>query len=212
MAIIQDGILGAFTGRVGPVTGFKRNGINIMRTARSGKDKKITPGRAAQREKMKVCNAFTKPFCGTGFFSRTFPADGTSATGYSRATSAIMNLAVSGTYPEIVISYPDVLISRGQLPGAESASATLGEDENITFTWENNSGKGTAKGKDKVILVAYFPQMRQVLFTIGAATRADKLATLETKSMKGAAAETWIGFLSNDEKIASDSVYCGSLE
>jgi hypothetical protein len=29
--------------------------------------------------------------------------------------------------------------------------------------------------------------------------------------MQGLAAETWIGFLSNDEKDASDSVYTGKV-
>jgi hypothetical protein len=212
MAKIAEGILGAFIGRVGPVSGYRRNGQNIMRTASSGKDTKITAGRLAQREKMKVCNDFTRPFCGQGFFNRTFPSYGAAGTGYSRATSAIMNLAITGTYPATSISYPDVLISRGQLPSVQSATAMVNEEGNTVFTWTDNSEMGTAKPSDKVILVAYFPETRQVGFSIGIATRANDTAVLETKMMQGLSAETWIGFLSKDEKNASDSVYCGRID
>lgn len=219
MAKIAEGILGAFIGRVGPVSGYRRNGQNIMRTASSRKDTKITPGRLAQREKMKVCNDFTSPFCGKGFFNRTFPAYGTTGTGHSRATSAIMNLAITGTYPHISISYRDVLISRGQLPAVESATAMVNEEGNTVFTWTGNSEMGTAKPSDKVILVAYFPETRQqgcdkrqVSFSIGEATRAEGTAVLETKMIKGPTVETWIGFLSKDEKNASDSLYCGRID
>jgi uncharacterized protein DUF6266 len=226
MAKIEEGILGAFVGRVGPVSGYRRNGQNIMRTASSGKDTKITPGRLAQREKMKVCNDYTRPFCGKGFFNRTFPAYGTTGTGHSRATSAIMNLAITGTFPLISISYPDVLISRGQLPTVQSATAMVNEEGNTVFTWTGNSEMGTAKPSDKVILVAYFPETRQegvdagrvgldtrqVCFSIGEATRAEGTAVLKTKMIKGPTVETWIGFLSKDEKNASDSVYCGKID
>jgi hypothetical protein len=76
MAKVPEGILGGFIGRVGPISGYRRNGVNIMRTARSRKDKKITPGRLAQREKLKVCNGFTWAFSGTGFFAKSFPSFG----------------------------------------------------------------------------------------------------------------------------------------
>jgi hypothetical protein len=212
MAKVSEGILGGFIGRVGPVSGYRRNGVNIMRTAKSQKDHKITPGRLAQREKLKVCNEFIFPFCRTGFFNKTFPSSAAGGTGYSRATSAIMNLAITGTFPNTVISYPDVLISRGQLPSAQNASATLNEEGNTVFTWTDNSDMGTAKAIDKVILVAYFLKGRHVIFKIGSATRSVGEAVLETKALKGRTAETWIGFLSNDEKNAADSVYTGTVE
>jgi len=72
MAEIKNGILGAFTGRVGPVSGYTRNGRNIMRSAASTVRDKATPGRLAQREKIRICNAFINAFSGTGIQKR-FP-------------------------------------------------------------------------------------------------------------------------------------------
>jgi hypothetical protein len=211
MAKIPDGILGALIGKIGPVSGYRRNGENILRTAHSRGIIKATPARTAQREKIKVCNEFTKAFAGTGFFNRTFPAHGSSGTGYNRATSAIMNLAISGNLPYTTLNYSEVLISKGILPPAASAVASATTEGNIYFKWNDNSENGTAKPNDKAIFVAYFTGIRQVIFSIGDATRRQGHAFLRCEHMKGLTAETWIGFLSNDEKNASNSLHTGRL-
>jgi hypothetical protein len=212
MATITNGILGPFSGIVGTVSGYSRNGKNFMRSRRRKTSSRMTPRRLAQQQKIKVCNEFTSPFSGTGFFAKTFPAYGHSGTGFNRATSAIMNLAIVGTYPDTAIDYAKVLISKGPLPAAVNASAVADTDKNILFRWEDNTGTGTAKANDKVILVAYFPDVKKAFFTIGAAMRKDGEALLKTTQERGKMAETWMGFLSNDEADAADSVYCGRLD
>jgi hypothetical protein len=44
-----------------------------------------------------------------------------------------MNLAITGTYPDMIISYPLELISKGPLPASEKASAAICETGNILF-------------------------------------------------------------------------------
>lgn len=212
MAKIPEGILGGLIGKVGPVTGYRRNGQFLIRSAGRRRDKNNTPARMAQRQKIKVCNDFTRAFSGTGFFSKSFPSYGDTGTGYNRATSTIMNLAITGSYPHTAVSYPLVLISKGPLPGAENATASVNTEGNISFTWTDNTGTGTAKANDKAVLVAYFPEIKQVVYNIGTATRGDMNATLITSQMRGLIAETWTGFLSDDEKNASNSVYTGTIE
>lgn len=211
MAQLTNGILGPFIGTASNVTGYMMNGKNFVRTRRRKSAAPKTPKRLAQQQKIKVCNVFTKPFCGTGFFNKTFPAYESGGTGFSRATSAIMRLAIMGTYPDFVISYPLALISRGSMPPAENAAATRTPEGNLLFNWTDNSCTGTAKRNDKVVLVAYFPNVNQAVFSIGDAERADCGASLETHTMQGYTAETWIGFLSNDENDAANSVYAGKI-
>jgi hypothetical protein len=212
MGILTSGITGDVTGRVGSVTTYMRNGQNIVRAAHTNNNPKATPARLAQREKIKVCNDFTRAFSGTGFFNKTFPAYGTGSTGYNRATGAIMNLAITGTYPGTRLDYKEVLVSKGPLPAPAGATAIADEAANIVFSWTDNSGNGTAKANDLVILVAYFPELRQAIFSIGSAQRADCDALLKTQVLKGFTAETWMGFLSSDEQNASNSGYCGRVE
>jgi hypothetical protein len=209
MAKIPEGVIGALIGRVGPVSGYLRNGENILRSAHSRSDRKVTPARTAQRAKIKICNDFTRAFSGTGFFNRTFPSAAGCGTGYNRATSAIMNLAITGNFPDTRIDYLNILISKGALPPPEKAAASINGDENIFFNWEDNTGNGTAKSDDKVIMVAYFPGLNQAVFSIGNGCRGDGHSSLNIYGMKGYAAETWLGFLSSDEKNASCSSYSG---
>src|ERR1700687_1899649 len=195
MAILSQGILGPVVGRTGPVVSYIRFGQNITRSMSDSRKNRIeTPKRKAQREKIRVCNEFTKAFTGKGFFNKSFPAYGDTGSGYNRVTSAIMNLAIVSN-PETVLVYPKVLISKGPLPSVDYATALVNEDDNILFTWTDNTGTGTAKENDAAILVAFFPGTKQAVYKFSEATRKDGEAMLETDSIKGAA-ETWIGFLS----------------
>ena len=211
MARIPSGVLGALIGKAGPISGHIRNGENIIRTAAKRKDPKITPLRTAQRQKMRICNDFTRSFAGSGFFNRTFPAYGNKGTGYNRATSALLNLAITGNCPNTALYWPGVLISKGPLPAALNANAEHDEEGNILFTWEDNSGFGTAKENDKVVVVAFFPDTMKADFQIGNALRKEGQAVLKIKDVSGPVAETWIGFLSEDERDAGDSVYGGRV-
>lgn len=212
MARISNGILGEFTGRAGNVSGYVRHGQNFLRSLPRKSNKSMGPKRLAQQQKIKVCNAFTTAFTGTGFFNTTFPAYGATGSGYNRATSALMNKAIVGSYPDTAIAWPKVLISKGPLPYAEYAGVTRDDDGNIIFSWTDNSGTGTAKENDKVILVAWFPKLQQAIFNMDAARRSGCLATLAAAAFKGYDAETWIGFINHDGKDASDSVYTGSVQ
>lgn len=211
MAFIPYGITGQFIGSAGNVTGYVIHGKNFIRSKRRKSDKPMTAARLAQQQKIKVCNAFTAAFSGTGFLNITFPSYGRGGSGYNRATSALMNQAVTGSYPNLMLSWPKVLVSHGPLPAAEFAGVAAHADGTIFFNWTDNSGTGTAKPDDKVVLAAYCPSLKQVIVTSNAGYRKDCLASLAAKAFKGHAIETWIGFTSNDEKNAADSVYTGSL-
>jgi hypothetical protein len=212
MARMPDGILGGFVGRIGTVTGYIRNGQNIMRISTREKDHVQSPARTNQREKLKLCNEFVKPFVGTGFFTRSFPPYGNTGTGFNRAMGVVLNLGIYGNYPHLTLSYPDVLISKGVLPSAANAAAVVNAEGNIVFSWQNNSNAGTAKPTDKAILLAYFTGLGQIIYSFDTATRADETAILITSQLRGNTAETWLGFLSSDEKDAADSVYTGGVE
>lgn len=212
MAKNNAGILGAFVGTVGPVTGYVRNGQNILRSITSAVKYKYTPLRTEQLEKIKICNRFAKAFTGTGFFNKSFPAYGSNGSGYNRAISALLNQALDGSYSDIHLSYPQVLISKGKLPPAVHAAAVAMENTNIYFSFTDNSDTGTASANDKVILVAYAEVLKQAVFSLQAGLRKNCEAVLNAAALKGYGVETWIGFLSSDETNASNSVYTGNVQ
>lgn len=72
MGKLNNGITGDVTGRVANASFYIRNGQNIVRSAHSITNTKATPKRVAQREKLKICNDFTRAFSGTGFFNNNW--------------------------------------------------------------------------------------------------------------------------------------------
>jgi hypothetical protein len=210
MAILTKGILGEVIGKTGPVVSYMRFGQNITRSKGSTRKNRIdTPARKIQRQKIKVCNDFTQAFSGTGFFNKSFPAYGHTGSGYNRATSSIMNLAII-TNPDVAIQWPKVLVSKGPIAPVNHASALVNDEGNIAFTWTDNSGDGTAKKNDKAILVAYFPESQEAVFSFSDAERKDGTALLIAGTIKGTV-HTWLGFLSADEANVANSVYTGEL-
>jgi hypothetical protein len=211
MAKNNSSILGTFVGTVGPVTGFIRNGKNILRTSTSAMKDRGSARQLAQREKINACLPFVKAFSGSGFLNKSFPAYGHGGTGYNRAVSALMSLALAGSYPGIELNYREVLISKGRLPEAQGATMVKKANSILQFSFIDNSTVGMASPGDTIILVAYAPSLQQAIFTLHAGLRKDKKVTLNVAALKGHTVETWIGFLSKDELDASDSVYTGKV-
>jgi hypothetical protein len=212
MATTNSSVFGAFIGTIGPVTGFMRNGKNVLRTSTSSIENKRTHLQLAQREKIRLCIAFVKVFSRTGFLNKGFPAYGQNNTGYNRAMSALMSLAVTGGYPEMQLNYKETLISKGRLPGAQSTKLVKKANNILQFSFADNSTDGIASPDDTIILVAYAPDLQQAVFTLNGGYRKDKIVTLNVAALKGRVVETWIGFLSKDEQDASDSVWVGRVQ
>ena len=109
------------------------------------------------------------------------------------------------------LNYQQVLISKGRLPGAQNAKATI-KNGVIHFSFADNSTDGIAAADDTIILGCLLRQnLQQAIFTLYGGFRKDKKAVLNVAAFKGYTIETWIGFLSADEKDASDSVWAGRM-
>lgn len=210
MATLPQGILGSPIGKLGPVTGYIRNGRNVLRTSRNNGTPVTTPARVAQREKIRICNEFTRAFSGTGFFNTTFPAYGHTGNGYNRATSCMMNLALTGQYPNQKLMWEKVMIARGPLPTAEEALATSLSAGEIQFYWADNSDQGTARFDDVAILVVYSPSLKKAVFTLNSGERHDREAVLNAAPLTGQIVATWMSFLNRTGDVA-DSVFCGMV-
>ncbi|MEO6135399.1 MAG: DUF6266 family protein [Ginsengibacter sp.] len=210
MAIAKEGILGMAVGKVGPVSGYRRYGQNILRTARNNGVVKSTAPRVAQREKIKICNDFTGAFTGTGFFNKTFPAYGHTGSGFNRATGCLMNLALVGSFPDQRLVWEKVLIARGPLPSAENAAAIPSSGSQIQFSWSDNSGDGTARKEDTVIVVAYCPDLKQAVFSLNAGSRSAGNASLPVSPFENLTVATCVAFINKDGDV-SDSVFSGMV-
>ena len=212
MAKIPFGILGPFSGTIGPVVGSKWKIKDTMRSARSAskRDKNPTPDQAKQRTKF----GFTSHFLGGlgPLVKNSFRELSTDKTGFQCAVSYNVCNAVSGDDSGYTVHYEHVSLGRGTLPNAVLPEAKAGDTPgDIRFIWADNTGLGTAAANDTAIVVAYEPGVERWLYKKApAAKRADCSDVFNLPGLVGKKLHTWLLFISDNGK-ASDSVYTGEV-
>lgn len=207
MGTIKKGVLGGFSGKVGTVVGASWKGIDYIRSLPASVNNPRTEGQVAQRSKFTVALTFLRPII--SYLNVGFKPYANRQSAYNAAMSYNVNNAVMGTFPDFEIDYPNVLVSRGSLLGAEDASATAAAGS-ITFDWTNNSGVNDAKETDMAMPLAFNISKGQAVFKTNGAERSAETDVLTIPaSWTGDDVELYLGFVSKDGLLVASSVYLG---
>ncbi|MEP7108971.1 MAG: DUF6266 family protein [Ferruginibacter sp.] len=209
MGTISKGILGGFSGTVGTVVGGSWKGISYMRSRSAGRTNAPSQAQLEQQAKFAVGMKFVQPLA--GLLSLSFKSFADKMSGINNAFSYALKNAVTGSFPNYSIDYSLVLVSRGDLPNGANPAASAIADSIVTFTWTDNTKTGKAKTNDRALLVVYCPALNQVVYTTGSAARGSGTDTLAVSTFTGRRVETFIGFISQDGKDVSNSIYTGGL-
>ncbi|HLN72856.1 MAG: DUF6266 family protein [Methylococcaceae bacterium] len=193
MGQIFQGILGGFSGKVGTVIGYVRNGVSFMRGLSTGHTDANTPAQQEQRAKFSLVVNFLRPLA--ALLHTGFKTAESRMSGFNAAMSYNMEHAVKGLYPLLEIDYTKALVCRGLLPGALNAAADSVEAGKIDFTWNNNAWDAGADPLDKVVLVAYNAGLQKSVTEIGVATRASGSQSMTVPDIfTGDEVHCYIGF------------------
>jgi len=209
MGIISKGILGGFSGTVGNVVGGNWKGIDYMRSQSSKRTTANTPAQLSQQAKFAVAIKFVRSM--SGLLMISFRNNAIQMTGINNALSYTLKNAITGVYPAYSIDYSTALVTRGDLPNVVSPTAVASAASIVTFNWTDNTGLGKAKATDKAMLVVYCPSLNQSVYTTGSAARSAGTDAITASHFKGLAVETFIGFISDDGKDITNSIYTGSV-
>jgi len=205
MARISKGILGGVSGGIGTVVGATWKGIPYLRSKGERKKRIPTPAQQAQRLRFAVGMGFIRPL--SKLLETTFYNVAHEMTGINSALGYTIKHALVGEYPNYSIDYSHTMIARGDLPAAKNPSVIIDQNGIASFSWENNSGLGTAADTDRSILVAFCPQQKQGNYILSGSVRSSLSATLDISAFKDSEIFLWIAFISADGKEVSDSQY-----
>lgn len=209
MGTYNKGILGAFSGKVGPVVGASWRGKEVMRSLPKKGNRVASETQLLQRQKFTMVTDFLvgmKPIV-----KRYFGNDTGTKTRRNQAMSYLMREAVVFNDPDFEWDYAKVLVSKGDLLGmnAPTVDVTAGE---VTVMWTDNSLQGEAVADDKLVLVVYDPETKGVVYSLAAGERADEAAALAMPSyLEGATVHVWATFASADDKRYATSTYLGDV-
>jgi hypothetical protein len=197
----------AFTGSIGNMVGFCRNGKYFVRSKPVRRSKKTYPAQIVQQAKFSKAVKMVTSL--SPLLNYTIPAQ-KRMTGPNFVTSHILKHAIFGIYPDIWIDYSRVPVSNGTLQKASSADA-VSICGNLIFTWNNLLYDNTARENDKAVLIAYCEELNQSIYSIHSTVRSTGIATLSVNTFKGYEVQTWLAFKSENGKLTSNSTYTGSL-
>ena len=208
MGTIKQGILGGFSGKVGTVIGSSWKGISYMRGRAQNVKNPRTEGQMEQRSKFSLTLEFLKPI--TAYIRTGYKMYANKQTAFNAAMSYIVKNAVSGIYPNYMLDFSQVLVSRGTLTQPLNANAAMSAGK-VSVSWTDNSGQGDAQPIDVAMPLAFNTDKGEAVFSTNSATRADQLAELTFPAdWVGDTVEIYIGFISADGINVANSLYLGS--
>lgn len=146
MGVINQGILGGVSGRIGPVVGGSWKGISYLRGYQANVAQPNTAAQVAQKTRMATTVNLAKIFLAV-VIKPLNDRFAVRMSGYNLFVSRnIEHISSIGT-PD----FPSLVFSEGTLTGFDTLAGTsVGGSADVDFTWVDNSGTGTAQATDEV--------------------------------------------------------------
>ncbi len=208
MATIKQGINGPFSGGIGNAVGSLWKGIGCMRSYAAKISNPRTDLQQDHRQKIAVTMKFLRPL--TQFLNIGFKNYTDKMTAINAAMSYNYHNALQGTYPDNTIDYHNVLIARGPLTPALNQEVVSTVAGTVIFTWDDNSDEADASPLDKSLLVVYNQEKNQAVYFNGLTDRAELTQSVTVpNSFTGDQVHCYLGFITADGKLLSNSRYAG---
>ncbi|SMD14208.1 DUF6266 family protein [Pedobacter nyackensis] len=217
MARLKNGILGPLIGKIANLVGYVRLGQPVIRMeARKRKKKRVrSDAQKAVNLRFKIVKSFIAVI--SGFINVGYKLDvaGTTKIPENNAVSYHINEAVTGTYPDLVLDYSKVLISRGKLSGPLNPTVEL-EGDVLKFKWDVDPKSDWKRKRDQVMLLAYKTATHESDYIVSGARRFEgedelRVQIARHKNRKDDFLETYMAFISDDRQSISNSVYVGRV-
>ena len=204
MGIINQGILGGFSGKVGPIVGFRWKSNYYIRARAAKVSNPRTPKQQEQRGKFATAFSFLKtikPFIRIGYKEFT-----EKKSAFNAAMSYMLKKAITGDGKDIRIDFNRVLVSTGSLMPVFEGRTTVTKRK-MTFDWKDNSGMGNAEQDDTAMLLAYNKDKETAIYDTEAALRRDGHAGLVLPdNWEGDELAAYLSFCSADGNSVANSI------
>lgn len=209
MAIIRESPLGTISGKIGQIAGAKWKGINYVWVIPGSVANPKTDKQLTQRQKFAVTMHFLQPL--SEFLKTGFKAYAVKMSGINAAMEYNIKNALTGTYPNIAIDYPNALVARGNPASALNQVASSTVAGTVKFDWDDNSGEIGTDTADKTLLVVYNPSKNQAVTVDQLTERGDATQTVTVPaSFSGALVQCYMAFISADGTV-SNSAFAGAV-
>src|ERR1700733_7638084 len=159
MGKLLKGINGPFSGKVGTAVGYMWNDVAVIRSRPRKRRKPFSEQELNQQARFALWNQFLIPV--KGLLNISFAHLAYRMFGFHKGFSYNVKAAILGIRPDLSIDYPRVLLSRGDLAKAESATVSALSPHILQFNWIDQSGAGNARETDQVFVAVFSPEKKR---------------------------------------------------
>ncbi|RIA09717.1 hypothetical protein OE09_1563 [Flavobacteriaceae bacterium MAR_2010_72] len=210
MATFNNGPLGGFSGKLGPVVGSSWRGQNVLRTLPQSGTPHFSAAQLQQQQRLKLVQEFLGDI--KQLLSMTFGSTVAKHPPYNNAMSYHMKEALVTSSNGLAIHYPKVLIAKGELCPIEQPVLQRIAPETLSLTWRDNSDQGLAYATDELMVVAYSPLYKHFELVLHEAQRSDeRCEMIMPVAFEGLEIEFWATFYNGSKRIAATSRYLGCV-
>ena len=209
MATYNKGILGAFSGKVGPVVWANWRGKDVMRSLPKKSKRRASAIQMQQRQKFGMVSELLNGL--QPVIKRYYGSDGGLKTRRNQLMSYLLKEALLYNDPDFEWNFTKVLVSRGDLLGINAGSVSAVSGGILDFEWTDNSAQGEAEATDKLVVVVYEPTSKTTVYSLNAGSRDAEAAALALPDyLTGLAVHVWVLFAAVDDKRFATSTYLGT--
>jgi hypothetical protein len=209
MGKIKSGILGGFSGKVGPVVGGAWKGINYVRSSPVSVANPNTVAQAGQRTKFSTVVEIGKALLGT-IVQPFWNPIAQKMSGFNDFVKSNIDAAIAAGG----VTWANLKISRGALQPVAAITCVSDDSSNShVISWVVNSGTGNALAGDVTIAAIYNRTQDYWVPSVGAQSRGFGSCTIvDNKAQVGDAIEAYLGFhRANDNSLCSDSKHVSTV-
>lgn len=210
MGTYKKGILGAFSGTVGPIVGASFRGKDVMRSRPKKSSKPATLPQIIQRAKFAKTIQFLTP--AKAIIAEYYGSPSGSKSRFNLAMSYHITVAISYLNNEAVVDYTKVVYSKGSLLPPQNLMCESISNAQLKLTWIDNAAQGEAKATDQMMVIVINELTQDYEFFLNVATRNEaSFGLILPAYLTGASVYVYAFMVSADGKINSTSQELGKF-
>lgn len=173
MGKIKQGILGGYSGKVGPTTGSSWKGINIVKSRPVSVAYPGTAAQVSQTSKMTGIVAFAKQILAV-WVKPLWDRFAVQSSGYNQFVKANIANFVNGAFPAV----GDLVMSQGSMLSNPCTATPANPAASVTVTWENDAISDPLALNTDVAYVIIVDDAGNYLGSSSDGTRVDETSTV----------------------------------
>lgn len=211
MGKLNDSLLSGSYGRTGRLVVANVAGTEILRIRPKKRTTASTPNQMIVQQRMKLCYDFISSY--KAFAKKHFGVKVGMRSCYNLAITNLLNaFKIDFATLQITPDYQEIFFAKGGLLAPVITGLAAPALGSFQIQWYNNSGSNPDHETDLAQVLYVADDNVRSVFIENMVPRADGLLDVQlAPNWQGKTVHVWLAFRSQDELIASDSVYAGSV-